>query len=124
MLPAFRLGLGGRLGNGRQFWSWVALPDLVRIVEHALAAEQLHGPVNAVSPHPVTNAEFTKALGRVLHQPTFFVVPAWVVRLLFGQMGVEALLASVQVRPMRLEQGGFEFRFPLLEPALRHLLVK
>src|SRR2546421_6261942 len=115
MLPAFRLGLGGKLGSGRQFWSWISLQDVVEIIRHLLFNEKLHGPVNAVSPQPVTNAEFTRTLGAVLHRPAFFAVPEFAVKLLFGEMGETALLASCRVRPARLEENGFVFRFPKLE---------
>jgi uncharacterized protein (TIGR01777 family) len=123
MLPAFRLGLGGRLGDGRQFWSWIALADVVRAVEHALGNPDLHGPVNVTSPNPVTNREFTAGLGRVLRRPACFAVPRLAVNLLFGEMGREALLASARVRPARLLGGGFQFRFPDLEAALRSALA-
>ncbi len=122
MLPAFRLGIGGRLGDGRHYWSWITLDDVLRTIEHALGDEALNGPVNAVSPNPVTNREFTKILGEVLGRPTIFTVPAVAVRMLFGQMGKEALLASARVRPVQLEQTGFVFNLGELEPALRHLL--
>lgn len=124
MLPPFRVGLGGKLGSGQQYWSWIAVDDVVRAIHHALVTEDLSGPVNAVSPNPITNLEFTKTLGAVLRRPTFFAVPAVAIKLLFGAMGEEALLASARVKPDRLEQTGFVFQFPRLEPALRHLLGK
>jgi uncharacterized protein len=123
ILPAFRLGLGGRLGSGRQYWSWIALADLLRVFRHVLETNELEGPVNAVSPVPVTNAEFTRTLAASLKRPAFCAVPALAVRGLFGQMGREALLASVRVQPARLEETGFRFDFPELEPALRALLA-
>lgn len=123
MLPAFRLGLGGKLGNGRQYWSWIALEDLVAVVRHSLRTEALRGPVNVVSPRPATNAEFTQALGHVLHRPTFCTVPAVVLKLLFGEMGREALLSSCRVAPNRLLQTGFQFQWPDLAPALKHYLA-
>lgn len=124
MLPAFRLGLGGRLANGEAYWSWVALDDVLRAVSHALTNAAVSGPINVVSPIPVTNAEFARALGRVLRRPTFIAVPRFAVELVFGEMGREALLASFRVRPARLIASGFQFQFPELEPALRHLLAK
>ena len=124
MSPAFRLGLGGRLGDGRAWWSWIALDDLVEAIQHALANGSLHGPVNAVSPNPVTNGEFTRILGRVLRRPAILPVPRFVLELMFGEMGREALLPSFRVRPARLIEAGFKFRFPELEAALRHLLGK
>ena len=122
MLPAFKLGVGGMLGSGRQHMSWIALDDLLGAVWQCLADERLQGPVNAVSPRPVTNREFTKTLGRVLRRPTVFPVPAPAIRLLFGEMGDEALLSSTRVTPGRLEASGFAFRYPVLEGALRHVL--
>ncbi|MCU0784894.1 MAG: TIGR01777 family oxidoreductase [Verrucomicrobia bacterium] len=122
MLPAFRLGLGGRLGTGRQFWSWIALEDLLRVVEQVLQDNRLSGAVNAVSPTATTNAGFTEALARALHRPAFLPLPGFVVKLIFGEMGREALLASARVRPARLLGSGFEFRFPELAAAFKQLL--
>jgi uncharacterized protein (TIGR01777 family) len=122
MLRPFRLGLGGVVGSGRQYWSWIALPDLVRAIEHALDVEALAGPVNGVGPAPATNREFTRALGRVLRRPTLLPLPARAVRLLFGEMGQALLLASTRVRPERLEGSGFRFEHAELEPTLRTLL--
>jgi uncharacterized protein (TIGR01777 family) len=123
MLPAFRLGLGGRLGDGRQYWSWIALQDAVATLLQALTFESLYGPVNAVSPQPVTNREFTATLGRTLRRPTFFAMPRFAVNLLFGEMGREAMLASCRARPAKLLSGGFQFQFPELETALRRTLL-
>jgi hypothetical protein len=123
MLPVFKLGLGGRLGSGRQYWSWIALDDLLRVIERALNDDRLRGPVNTVAPAPVTNSEFTAMLARVLHRPALMGLPAFAVKLLLGEMGEEAMLASVRVRPALLEEIGFSFQFPELEPALRHLIV-
>jgi hypothetical protein len=122
MLPAFRLGVGGRIGDGRACWSWIAVEDVLGAVDYSLATVSLHGPVNSVSPNPVTNREFTRTLGRVLRRPTLVPVPRFAVELLFGEMGREALLASFRVRPVRLLESGFTFGFPELEPALRHVL--
>ena len=122
MLPPFRLGLGGRLGNGREYWSWISLDDLSRAIRHVLACDTLRGAVNIVTPNPVTNTEFTKTLGRVLRRPTVLPLPRFVVETFFGEMGREAMLASFRVKPSRLLESGFKFRFPELEPALRHLL--
>jgi uncharacterized protein len=124
MLPAFRLGLGGRLGSGRQYWSWIALEDVLGAICHTLAHEGLVGPVNAVAPGSVTQTEFARALASALHRPAVLPVPAAVIRALLGQMGEEALLASARVRPSRLIQTGFQFRFPQIEPALRALLAR
>jgi hypothetical protein len=122
LLPVFRLGFGGRLGDGRAYWSWIALEDLAAIILYALVNEALQNAVNAVSPCPVTNAEFTRALSAVLRRPALFPVPRFAVELCFGAMGREALLASFRVKPSKLLNAGFRFRFSELEPALRHLL--
>jgi len=124
MLTPFRMGVGGRIGSGKQFMSWVALDDLVGIVHHVLTTESLRGPVNAVAPNPVTNAEFTKTLGKVLSRPTIFPLPAFVVKLVFGQMGEEALLGSQRVEPARLQASGYKFRSPDLEGTLRRAAGK
>lgn len=123
MLPVFRAGLGGRLGDGRAYWSWIALDDVLRVIDHALAADALAGPVNTVSPNPVTNVQFSRTLGRVLHRPSFLTVPRFAVEWFLGEMGREALLASFRVRPAKLLASGFQFQFPELESALRHLLA-
>jgi hypothetical protein len=122
MLPAFKMGAGGRIGSGKQYMSWIAIDDLVQIILFATTAEGLHGPANAVAPNPVTNLEFAKTLGRVLRRPAFFPIPAFAVRLAFGEMGRELLLASTRIEPARLLNAGYQFRFPELEGALRHLL--
>ncbi|CAA6677400.1 MULTISPECIES: TIGR01777 family oxidoreductase [unclassified Lentimonas] len=119
MLPAFKLGLGGRLGLGTQLMSWIALPDLVQVLCRCVEDPSINGPVNAVAPEAVTNAEFTKALGRVLKRPTFCSVPCSVVNLLFSEMGRETLLANVGVVPARLQALGFEWEQPDLEACLR-----
>jgi uncharacterized protein (TIGR01777 family) len=122
MLGPFRLGLGGRLGSGRQWMSWIALDDLTRAILHAIQTEGLSGPVNCVAPAPVTNAEFTRTLGRVLRRPTLLPAPALALRLLLGQIADEVLLCSARVLPRRLLDSGFEFGDPRLEPALQRLL--
>ncbi len=124
MLLPFKLGIGGRVGNGRQYISWIAIDDVVGAVSHALLSDSLRGPVNAVAPHPVTNLEFTKTLGRVLRRPTIFPLPAFAARLVLGEMANQLLLASTRVAPSRLLASGYEFRFPDLPDALRHLLGK
>ena len=124
MLTPFKLGLGGRVGSGQQYMSWIAIDDLAGIIQHALANESLRGPVNAVAPRAITNREFTKTLGRVLGRPTIFPMPAFAARLAFGQMADELLLASARVEPTRLIASGYKFRTPELEAALRHLLGK
>ena len=122
MLPPFRMGVGGVIGSGRQYMSWVALDDVLGGILHALRAGDLAGPVNLVAPHPVTNAEFTKTLGRVLRRPAFLPLPAFGARLAFGEMADALLLSSARVEPARLRASGFEFDYPDLEAALRHLL--
>jgi len=124
MLPPFKMGVGGRVGSGKQYMSWIALDDVVGAVEHALVTEGLRGPVNAVAPNPARNVEFTKALGRVLSRPTIFPLPAFVVKLAFGRMGEELLLASQRVEPARLAASGYKFRYPELEGALRRAVGK
>jgi hypothetical protein len=122
MLLPFRLGAGGVVGSGRQWWSWVALDDAVGAIRHALVTPGLSGPVNVVAPNAVTNADFTRALGRALGRPTLFPVPAFAARLAFGEMADALLLASARVVPERLQQTGYSFRHPELGSALRHML--
>jgi uncharacterized protein (TIGR01777 family) len=124
MLPTFRRGLGARLGSGRQYFSWIAIDDLLRVFGWVLAERPLFGPVNATATGPVTNVAFTRTLGRVLGRPAPFAVPAWVLRLALGEMAEETLLTGTRVRPTRLLTSGFTFDYPELEPALRHLLGK
>ena len=123
MLLPFRLGLGGVVGSGAQYFSWIALDDAVGVILHLLARRDLAGPVNAVAPAPVTNAELTKTLGRVLGRPTLLPVPAAALRLALGELA-DAVLASARVRPQRLVETGYRFQFPDLEGALRHVLAK
>jgi hypothetical protein len=123
MLPAFRLGLGGRVGSGRQWWSWVTLADAVRAYVFALEEERVHGPLNLSAPGAVTNAEFTRALGRALHRPALLAVPAMLLRAAAGQMAEEMLLSSQRVRPKHLLEAGFEFDDPELAAALKKLLA-
>jgi uncharacterized protein (TIGR01777 family) len=118
MLPVFRLGLGGRVGSGRQWMSWVSLDDAVAALLFALETESLSGPVNVVSPNAVTNAEFTRALAREVHRLAVLPVPAFALRLALGQMADEALLASARVVPAKLLSAGFEFARPTVDEAL------
>lgn len=122
MRTPFRLALGGKVGDGRQYMSWITRDDLVSVIRYALESDVLAGPVNAVSPQPVTNAEFTRTLGRALRRPTPFPIPAFAVRLLFGQMGSDLLLASARVEPERLREADFQFEHADLEAALNDLL--
>ena len=122
MLPPFRFGLGGRLGDGKQWMSWITLPDAAGAIAHVLSNEPLRGPVNIVSPNPVTNLKFTQALGHALRRPAVMPVPVFAVRILFGEMGEDLLLGSTRVEPKRLKGTGYRFRHPELEPALREML--
>ncbi len=122
MLPPFKLGVGGRLGAGRQGMSWITLDDLVSAIGFCIENEELDGPVNAVAPEPVSNAVFTKALGRALHRPAVFPIPAPMVRLLFGEMGQSLLLEGAKVYPERLLGAGFRYRYPSLGVALKAVL--
>ena len=122
MLTPFRIGLGGRVGTGRQYISWIALADAVAAIRRIIDDESLAGPVNVASPNPVTNAEFTAALGRALHRPVLLPTPAFAARLALGQMADELLLASARMVPRKLLDAGFEYRYPDLPEALREAL--
>ena len=122
MLTPFRLGVGGKLGSGRQYMSWIALDDLARALQFLVETPSVSGPVNLVSPEPATNADFTRTLGRVLRRPTIFPVPAFAAKIAFGEMADALLLASTRVSPAALQGAGFRFDLPGLEPALRRLL--
>jgi len=124
MLGPFRWGLGGVIGSGRQYISWITLDDVLGIVARIIDDPGISGPVNAVSPNPVTNREFTKTLGRVLGRPTIARMPAFVARLLFGQMADELLLGGVRAEPNVLADAGYEFKHPKLEGALRGILER
>jgi uncharacterized protein (TIGR01777 family) len=122
MLPIFRAGLGGRLGNGRQWISWIALPDVIRVIEFVFQRRNISGPVNLVAPNPVTNLEFTRSLARALRRPAALPVPAFALRLAFGEMAEATILQSERVVPARLSAAGFEFEYPKLDAALRAIL--
>lgn len=122
MLLPFKMCAGGVVGSGKQWWSWIALDDLVRAIVHSVQTESISGPVNMTSPEVVNNYEFTKTLGRVLRRPTIFPMPAFVVKAVFGEMGEELMLASTRCDAGRLVDSGFEFAYPSLEGALRHVL--
>ncbi len=122
MLLPFKLGLGGRLGSGRQHMSWISLDDTVGAIEYAMLTDSLAGPVNTVAPESITNAEFTKTLGAVIRRPTIFPVPEFMLRLLLGQMAEEVLLGSQRVEPARLLASGYEFKHPQLKAALEEML--
>lgn len=122
MLTPFRMGLGGIVGFGKQYMSWVSIDDVVGIVLHIINEESLEGPVNAVSPQPETNYRFTKTLGKVLRRPTIFPLPGFVARFMLGEMADELLLSSTRVVPKALVDSGYSFLYPDLEHALKHLL--
>lgn len=122
MLGPFKYGLGGKIGSGRQYMSWIAIDDVVEALYFILMNETLRGPINIVSPHPVTNAEFTHALGSVLHRPTWLPIPAFAARLVFGELADDLLLSSTRVEPQRLQQAHYQFLYPELTTALHHLL--
>ena len=124
VLPLFRYCLGGVIGSGRQYMSWITLNDEIGAIRHVLAHGELAGPVNLVAPGPVTNGEFTRILGRVVRRPTPLPVPAGLLRLAFGEFADEGLLASTRVSPARLIESGYTFRFPDLEQAFRALLFR
>ncbi len=124
MLPAYRAGLGGKLGHGRQYMSWIDLDDLVCAIQFAIENDTLSGPVNAVAPEPVTNRDFTKALGAALNRPTFMSTPSFLLHLLPGNMGREMLLASQRVDSAKLRSAGFEFLYPTLAESLQHCLAE
>jgi len=119
LLTPFKMGMGGKVGSGKQFISWVALDDAVSAIKLTIDDESIQGPINIVSPNPVRNEEFTKTLGHVLNRPTALAMPAFAARLAFGEMADEMLLASQKVIPKRLASAGFQFRYPTLESAMR-----
>jgi uncharacterized protein len=122
MLPAFRMGAGGRIGDGRQWWSWIHIADVVGAILHALDTVSVNGPVNVVAPAPVTNAEFTKVLASLLHRPAVLPMPAFAARLAFGEMADALLLASQRVEPSKLLASKYAFQYPRLDMALSHIL--
>jgi uncharacterized protein (TIGR01777 family) len=122
MLPPFRVGLGGPIGSGNQYLSWIAIDDLIGAIHHALVTDALEGPVNAVAPSPVRNKELAAALGRALHRPAIVPIPAAALRLALGEVADALLLASARVLPRRLETTNFHFRTPTIDPALAHVL--
>lgn len=123
MLPPFRLGVGGPIGGGSQYVSWIERDDLTRAIQHLLERQDLAGPVNMTAPTPVTNREMATILGKVLHRPAVLPVPSFALKMAFGAEGAELLMSGQRVLPERLTATGFTFRFPTLEPALRHLLA-
>lgn len=122
MLLPFKLCLGGVIGSGEQYMSWISIDDLIGAFLHVISNESISGPVNVVAPAPVTNREFTKTLGKILSRPTILPLPAFAAKLLFGEMARELLLSSARVAPKKLEESGYSFLYPDLASALRHLL--
>lgn len=122
MLTPFKLGVGGVVGSGKQWMSWIELDDLIRLIHHALDNENVSGALNAVAPNPVTNEEFTKTFGKVINRPTIIPIPEFAIKLLFGEMGENTLLASTRVLPEKTQNTGFDFKFNDLESALKHAL--
>jgi len=122
MLLPFKLGVGGVVGSGKQWMSWISLDDHVRAIEFVIEHDSIRGAVNSASPHPVTNEEFTKVMGDVLYRPTFLPLPEFVVSMALGEMGDELLLTSTKIVPKRLEDAGFKFEYPELKAALEHAL--
>ncbi len=122
MLTPFRLGLGGKMGSGEQYWSWIAIDDVLSAIYHSIVSEDLRGPVNFTAPAPVTNARFTEVLAEALRRPAFFHVPEFALRALLGEMADEMLLASTRALPSRLLGSGYTFQYGDLKSALTHLL--
>lgn len=122
MLLPFRLGLGGRLGSGNQYVSWISMDDVLSGIKHCIETESVVGPVNFVAPKPVTNLEFTHSLGLALHRPTLFPFPAFLARLVFGQVADELILSSTRVNPCRLLESGYHFQHYEIQPTLLELL--
>ena len=122
LLTPFKLGVGGKIGSGEQYWSWVTLADVTGAMAHALVTESLRGPVNVTAPEPVRNAEFTQALGRALHRPTIFPMPAFAAKLALGEMAEVVLLSSQKVDSAKLAASGYNFKHPQLGPALAAVL--
>jgi uncharacterized protein len=124
MLLPFKLGLGGVIGSGKQYVSWISVDDVIGAISHVLKNEDIRGPINLVSSEPVTNHEFTKALGSVLNRPTFFALPAFAARMIMGEMADELLLSSIRAIPKKLMDSGYEFRHPELMRALKAIINK
>ena len=124
LLPSFNLGLGGKVGSGEQYISWISMDDLIGSIYHAMDDDTLSGPINIVAPNPVTYLEMSRTLAKVLSRPALFTIPAWLIKLILGEMGKEVLLSSTRVKPEKIVASGYHFRHPDLEGALRHLLGK
>jgi len=123
MLTPFKMGVGGKLGSGRQWMSWISLDDTVSAIRHAIVTPSMRGPVNVVAPNPARNSDFTRALARQLHRPALFPAPSFMLRLMLGEMADALLLGSQRVSPTKLAETNFVFRFPALDAALQHALA-
>ncbi|MCK4502507.1 MAG: TIGR01777 family oxidoreductase [Desulfuromonadales bacterium] len=123
MVLPFRAGMGGMIGDGKQYISWITISDVGEIINHIIKTETIRGPINLVSPEAVTNYQFTKTLGRVLHRPTILPLPAFLAKIIFGEMAEELLLTSTKVKPDKLLQSGYSFKHPTLDIALKTLLT-
>ncbi len=122
MLTPFKMGMGGKIGSGTQYMSWVAMDDVTGAIYHTLVTDSLKGPVNVTAPNPVTNKEFTNILGKAINRPAVMPMPAFAAKLAFGEMANDLLLASTKVAPKKLSDSGYEFQYPELKPALKHIL--
>jgi uncharacterized protein (TIGR01777 family) len=122
MLPPFKLGLGGKIGTGKQWMSWIHLDDLIGIIDYCIKHGNLNGPINSTAPNPITNSLFTEVLGKSLGRPTMFHIPSIVIKLLMGEMGKELLLAGNKVLPLKIENAGFQFKYEHIEKALSDIL--
>ena len=123
MLLPFRMGAGGQIGSGEQYWSWIDIDDVVRVIDYAMTQDSIRGAINVATPTPVTNAEFTRTLGEVLRRPAVIPIPGMAARAVFGEMANHLLLASARLQPARLIEAGFEFHYPELHAALYHQLA-
>ena len=123
MLPPFKFGLGGPIGNGKQWMSWIHIEDIVGIIRYAIDNEQIKGPINGTAPEPVTNKIFSTTLGKVLRRPAFLPMPAFVMKLMFGQMAEELLLSGQRVVPDKISKAGYSFKFKNLESAFRDIVT-
>jgi uncharacterized protein (TIGR01777 family) len=122
MLPPFKMALGGPIGSGNQWMSWIHMADIVGLIRYAIEQESIRGAINGTAPVPVTNKEFSKTLGKVLKRPAIFPMPAFVVKILFGQMGEELLLAGKRVVPDKMVQAGYSFKYADLDSALKDIV--
>jgi uncharacterized protein (TIGR01777 family) len=123
MLPIFKLGIGGKIGSGKQWMPWIHISDMVAVVDYCIANTSISGAINCTAPNPVTNSELTKVLAHTLKRPAFLNIPEWMITLMFGQMGKELLLSGKKVMPSKLQSLGFAFEYERLSPALDEILA-